>query len=236
MTYTSEYPIFYVTVDMAILTIRDEALCALVVKRGGEPFKGCWALPGGFVEHDETLHDAAARELEEETGVATAEVAMEQLATFGDPDRDPRARVVSVAWLAVVPEDVTPLAGSDASEATWKPVDWLLSRRRLAFDHADILEQALERTRSKLEYTPLAAAFVADEFTVADLRRVYEVVWGHELDPGNFHRKVTGSPGFVTATGRTRSAGPGRPAELFRAGDADALYPPLTRRSLGSSA
>lgn len=233
MVYTSEHPIFYVTVDIVVLTIRNDRLCALVVERGSDPFKGRWALPGGFVEPDEGLYDAARRELEEETGVGVGAARLEQLASYGDPGRDPRGRIVSVAWMAVVPSGVEPRAGSDAAKAAWKPVKTLLRRGQLAFDHRTILADGVERARAKLEYTALATAFVEEEFTIADLRRVYEVVWGTRLDPGNFHRKVTGA-GFLAATGHNVQRGPGRPAAAYRRveGGTDELNPPLTRSAL----
>jgi 8-oxo-dGTP diphosphatase len=231
VVYTSEYPVFYVTVDVVALTIRDETLCALVVQRAGEPFKGCWALPGGFVDPDEGLYDAANRELAEETGLGVGARRLEQLASYGDPGRDPRGRVVSVAWLAVVPGAAAPEAGSDAARAEWRPVTSLLETG-LAFDHNAILVDGVERARSKLEYTALATAFVEEEFTIADLRRVYEVVWGITLDAGNFHRKVTRA-GFVEPTGESVQRGPGRPAALYRhVAEADELNPPLTRSAL----
>jgi 8-oxo-dGTP diphosphatase len=232
VVYTSEHPIFYVTVDAVVLAIRDDALCALVVERGGDPFKGRWALPGGFVEPDEGLYDAAVRELGEETGLRGEVKRLEQLGSYGDPGRDPRGRVVSVAWLAVVPEGAQATAGSDAVAASWRPVSSLLREDRLAFDHATILADGVERARAKLEYTALATAFVDEMFTVADLRRVYEVVWGVALDAGNFHRKVTNA-GFVEATGESVQRGPGRPAALYRrVKDVDELSPPLTRSTL----
>ncbi len=232
MTNTSEYPSFSVTVDIVVLTIRDDALCALVVERGNEPFKGQWALPGGFVEPDESLYDAARRELEEETAIGAGVTRLEQLASYGDPGRDPRGRIVSVAWLAVTPRDEDPTAGSDAARAEWRPVTTLLRPGQLAFDHHEILGDGVERARSKLEYTALATAFVGEEFTVADLRRVYEVVWGVGLDAGNFHRKLTNA-GFVEPTGESVQRGPGRPAALYRrVKDADELNPPLTRSAL----
>lgn len=231
--YTSEYPCFYVTVDVVILTIRDDSLCALAVRRGEEPFKGRWALPGGFVLPDEDLADAAVRELEEETSVSTGDLRLEQLASFGTPDRDPRHRVVSVAYLAVMPNAPEAHAGSDAAVAEWRTLDYLMRRGRLAFDHHDILGQGVERARAKLEYSGLATEFVDDEFTVAELRHVYEVMWGRHLDPGNFHRKVTRTRGFVERVGRSVTRGPGRPAELFRFGGAEVLYPPLSRSTFG---
>jgi 8-oxo-dGTP diphosphatase len=223
----AQYPPFAVTVDLVVLTIRDDALCALLVERGEEPFRGRWALPGGFVRPDEDLLAAAIRELHEETGLATH---LEQLATYGAPDRDPRLRVVTVAHLALVPELPAPVAGGDASQAEWRPVGRVLDDpEQLAFDHAQILEDGVERARAKLEYSPLAAAFCGDEFTVADLRRVYELVWGTELDPRNFHRKVTGTAGFLEPTERTTAGDRGRPAALYRRGQAALLHPPMLR-------
>jgi 8-oxo-dGTP diphosphatase len=231
VVYTSEYPIVYVAVDVVVLTVRDRMLQALVVERGGEPYLGRLALPGGFVGPDEDLERAAVRELKEETDVSTGSVRLEQLASYGAPDRDPRQRVVSVAWLAVLPHGPEPKGGSDAAAAHWHPVDWLSRRGRLAFDHRRILRDGVDRARSKLEYTDIATAFVDPEFTIAELREVYEVMWAEPLDPGNFHRKVTGTDGFVVRTGRFRRPARGRPAELFRAGR-EQLSPPLTRRSL----
>ncbi len=233
MVYTSKYPIFSVTVDIVALTIMGGALCALVVERGSEPFTGSWALPGGFVELSEDLDTAAVRELLEETAVSTGDVRLEQLATYGAPGRDPRGRTISVAWLAVLPSGPEPRGGSDAAAAAWKPVEHLLRRGRLAFDHHAILSDGVERARAKLEYTGLATEFVDEQFTVADLRRVYEVMWDRPLDPGNFHRKATRTEGFVERVGHSVSRGPGRPAELFRFGGAEVLYPPLSRWTFG---
>ena len=221
---------FAVTVDLVVFTIRDDELCVLAVRRGAPPYRGRWALPGGFVREDEGLVEAATRELAEETGLRELPVHLEQLATYGEPKRDPRMRVVSVAYLALAAELPEPAAGTDAADARWQPVAELLSRpTRLAFDHDRILAHGLERARAKLEYSPLATAFCADEFTVAELRHVYEVVWGTALDPRNFHRKVTGSPGFLVPTGRRTTRNGGRPAQLYRRGDATLLNPPITR-------
>ena len=220
---------FAVTVDLVVFTIRDEVLCTLAVRRGVPPYEGRWALPGGFVREDEDLPDAALRELREETGLQRLPVHLEQLATYGAPRRDPRGRVVSVAYLALAADLPEPRAGTDAADARWQPVDRLLGGRRLAFDHARILADGLERARAKLEYSPLATAFCPDEFTVAELRRVYEVVWGADLDPRNFHRKVTGSPGFLVATDRSTTRHGGRPARLYRRGTAKLLNPPISR-------
>ncbi|WP_405768771.1 NUDIX hydrolase [Actinacidiphila glaucinigra] len=229
----SAFPPFAVTVDLVVLTVRSHALCALAVRRGEPPYQGRWALPGGFVRGDEDLSGAAARELEEETGLrAGSGVHLEQLATYGDPERDPRMRVVSVAHLVLAPDLPAPRAGGDARSARWAPVEELLRNGEegvLAFDHARILADGVERARSKLEYSALATAFCPPEFTVGELRRVYEAVWGVALDPRNFHRKVTGTVGFLVPTGGTTTRQGGRPAQLFRAGGATILNPPMLR-------
>ncbi|ANC32134.1 NUDIX hydrolase [Isoptericola dokdonensis] len=239
-----------VTVDVVALTVRDDTLQVLLVERAVEPHRGALALPGGFVLPGEDLVTAAARELAEETGV-TPPGHLEQLRTYGPLGRDPRGPVLSVAYLLVAPHFGVVEAGSDAAAAGWHPVAAVLpadgegaGAARLAFDHARILADGVERTRSKLEYSALATAFCADEFTVTDLRRVYEAVWGVRLDPRNFSRKATGTPGLLRETGRTTSGGTGRPAALYRAarpvvragGLADAaadvtalLNPPLLR-------
>jgi 8-oxo-dGTP diphosphatase len=223
---------FAVAVDLVVFTIREDELCVLAVRRGASPYRGRWALPGGFVHEDEGLLAAARRELAEETGLDELSVHLEQLGTYGAPRRDPRLRVVSVAYLALAAELPDPAAGTDASDALWRPaVDLLSSPSRLAFDHDEILADGLERARAKLEYSPLATAFCSDEFTVAELRRVYEVAWGTELDPRNFHRKVTGSPGFLTPTGRMTTRNGGRPAQLYRRGVATLLNPPISRET-----
>jgi len=217
---------FSVTVDLVMLTIRDGALCALLVRRGIPPYRGRWALPGGFVLQTEDLDSAAVRELREETGVDASAGHLEQLATYGDPKRDVRGRVVTVAYLALLPDLPAPVAGTDASHAVWRPVE---DCQRLAFDHGRILAEGVERARAKLEYTPLATAFCANEFTVAELRAVYETVWGAALDARNFHRKATTTEGFLTATGRSTAGERGRPAQLYRRGPATVLFPPLLR-------
>lgn len=216
-----------VTVDIVALTIREGALHVLLVERGVHPFAGKLALPGGFV-HDETLDEAAFRELSEETSVGR--VHLEQLATFGDPGRDPRMRVISVAYLAFSPSMPDPRPGGDVRATRWVPIK---NATGLAFDHDAILAAGLERARAKLEYTPLATVFVADEFTIGDLRAVYAAVWGEQPHAGNFHRKVLSVPGFVESTGATTEKGGergGPRARLYRAGEANLLYPPILRR------
>jgi 8-oxo-dGTP diphosphatase len=221
---------FAVTVDLVVFTIRADELCVLTIRRAAAPYRGRWALPGGFVLEDEGLVEAARRELAEETGLEDGREHLEQLATYGAPRRDPRKRVVSVAYLALAAKLPEPTAGSDAAEARWQPVTELLSgSRRLAFDHNEILRDGLERARAKLEYSPLATAFCAREFTVAELRHVYEVVWGVDLDPRNFHRKVTGAAGFLVPTGKHTTRNGGRPAQLYQRGPAVVLNPPISR-------
>jgi 8-oxo-dGTP diphosphatase len=224
-----DYPSVAVTVDLVVLTIRDDELEVLLVRRGEEPFAGALALPGGFIRPDETLSQAAARELAEETRLTVGAAHLEQLASYGDPGRDPRMRVVTVAYLALAPQMPQPRAGSDAADARWVRAGDVLDGDVLAFDHQRILADGVERARAKLEYTPLAAAFCPTEFTIAQLRRVYEIVWGTTVDPRNFHRKVTGTPGFVIPAGTATSGERGRPAQLYQTGPAEQLYPPLLR-------
>ena len=222
------YPAVAVTVDVVALTIRAGRLCVLLVERGEQPFAGRRALPGGFVR-DEVLDVAAMRELGEETGVHLERVHLEQLKTYGDPGRDPRMRVFSVAYLAFAPSLPDPESGSDAAGAYWVPVE---EATGLAFDHDVILADGLERARAKLEYTPLATAFAGDEFTISELRQIYAVVWGEDLHAGNFHRKVLSVPGFVESTGETAARGGergGPKPKLYRAGDARLLHPALLR-------
>lgn len=224
-------PVVAIAVDLAILTVRSEKLQILLVRRGVEPFLGSFALPGGFLASiDEDLDAAAARELTEETGLAAQNLHLEQLRTYGAPDRDPRRRVVTVCYLAVVPDLPLPVAGGDARTAEWVSVQRVLRRRKqLAFDHAEIIQDAVERARSKLEYTTLATAFCAPEFSVTDLRRVYEIVWGQPLDPRNFHRKVTGVENFLVPTGEYTTRHGGRPAALYCRGSASLLHPAILR-------
>lgn len=227
-------PAIAVTVDVALLTVRQGRLCVLLVERGTEPFAGSWALPGGFLEEDEDADTAARRELSEETGIGIEPWHIEQVRTYTAPDRDPRTRVVTIAYVAFIPNVPAPRAGSDAAGARFWPVEDVLEGGdedgpSLAFDHVQILTDAVERARAKLEYTTLATAFTDEPFTIGDLRRVYEAVWGATLHPGNFTRKVLSTPGFVEPTGHHASRGPGRPALLYRAGEATVLNPPITR-------
>jgi 8-oxo-dGTP diphosphatase len=278
-----------VTVDVVALTLRAGRLQVLAVRRGEPPFAGRWALPGGFVRAGcESLDEAAARELAEETGLEAAalgRVHLEQLGSYGSPARDPRMHVVSVAYLAFAPGLPDARPGGDAAGAGWLPLEAIAEAiagagqpdtvrarpfeqgrrsgtygggtgRRpvageagtpppgrtepspptapggLAFDHGRILADGLERARAKIEYTPLATAFLGETFTISELRAVYETVWGAPLHAGNFHRKVLSVPGFVEPTGETgsRPGSRGGPrARLYRAGAARLLHPALLR-------
>ena len=228
-----EHVLLFLTVDLAILTVRDHLLHVLVIERGHDPYRGQDALPGGFLHEGEDLLSAAERELCEETGLDGRALHLEQLGTYGAPDRDPRGRVVSVAYLAIAPNLPVPAAGSDARSARWAPVGQV--RGGLAFDHAQILEDAVERARTRLEFTTLATAFCGREFTIGDLRRVYEVVWNTPVDPRNFSRKVANTEGFVQPTGGKRIPDTGRPAALYRRGPAQTLNPPLLRNSTAAA-
>ncbi|MEU7985676.1 NUDIX domain-containing protein [Streptosporangium canum] len=219
-----------VTVDLVIFTVRQEQLQVLLIERGNTPYQGQPALPGGFVRDGETLDEAALRELNEETGLDGRKLHLEQLRAYSEPDRDPRGRVITVAYLALGPDLPLPVAGTDATAARWEPVSSALaSETSLAFDHAEILSDGLERARSQLENTTVAAAFCPEPFTVGDLRHIYEAVWGFRLDPSNFRRKVTRTEGFLEPTGERRFPETGRPAALYRRGSASLLIPPLLR-------
>ena len=199
------YPPFAVTVDIALFTIEDDTFKILLIERGGDPYRGHLALPGGFVLPDEGLEAAAARELEEETGLAGGAWHLEQLAAYGDPARDPRMRTVTVAFWAITADLPRPRGGGDAAAARLVPVDGIESGGLpLAFDHDRIVLDAVKRIRARLETTTLAARFCPPAFTVAELRKVYETIWNTPLDPGNFQRFVRDSGAFEPAL----SAGP----------------------------
>jgi len=201
----------------------------LLVERGNEPFAGKPALPGGFLRGEESLDETAARELSEETGVSAAALHLQQVGLYSAPDRDPRQpRVITCAYLAIAPDLPLPEAGSDARSARWLPVREA-QMAELAFDHADILRDALELARNELQFRTIATAFCGPEFTIGELREVYEVVWDTALDKPNFHRKVTEAAGFVESTGRKRPTANGRPAILYKAGPATEVVPPMMR-------
>ncbi len=225
MAYTYEYPRPALTVDVVIFTLRNERLQVLLIQRAHEPFAGMWALPGGFVHVDESLEEAALRELKEETGLE-GEFYLEQLYTYGEPQRDPRERVVTVAYFALIPSD-QPLHGgasSDAAAARWFPVDALPP---LAFDHAEIVRYALRRLRYKLEYSAVGFELLPELFTLSELQRTYEIILGETLDKRNFRRRIL-QAGIIEPSQHMRT-GSGRPARLYRYRK-DAIAEVKTRR------
>ena len=215
------YPPFAVTVDLALMTVRAGSLQTVLVQRDEAPFAGQWALPGGFVQAEEDLDEATRRVFETKTGLALPHA--EQLATYATPGRDPRMRVVSVAYLVLLPAGAEPAVPSHERAAFFD----VAGLPDLAFDHSAILADAVARVQAKLEYTTLAAAWLPVEFTMGDLRRVYEAVWQVGLHQGNFTRKVKSVPGFVVPTGNHRRT-TGAP-ELYRRGPAELMMPPLMR-------
>ena len=219
-----------VAVDVAALAIEDERLTLLLVEPDHTEGAGRWSLPGRRVRDDESLDATAMRALSELIGSEEPAVLLEQLRTYGEPTRDPRARVVSVAYLALAARPLMPSASrrttvvAAAEAAAWTP-------DRYAYDHAAIVADALERLRAKLEYTSLATALLEEPFTLAELRAVYESVWDVELDAANFRRKVVSTHGFVREVEGTARPGPsgGRPARRYLAGDATRLHPAMLR-------
>jgi 8-oxo-dGTP diphosphatase len=224
-------PSVLLAVDLVILTLRRERLHVLLIERGVDPYLGSMALPGGFLrDAAEGIEDAARRELAEEADLDPGSLHLEQFGVYGDPGRDPRGRVVAVAYLAISPRLPEPVAGTDAAGACWMPVDEVLCARvPLAFDHQRIVADGVERARSKLEHSSLATVFCGPTFTLAELKQVYEAVWGVCLDPRNFYRKIQAARDFVVAAGPKRQAETGRPARVFRAGPGTVLCPPMLR-------
>ncbi len=211
MSYSYDYPHPAVTTDIVIFTIRQDQLKVLLIKRARPPFQGEWALPGGFVNLDESLEEGARRELEEETGVSG--VYLEQLYTFGRPDRDPRERVITVAYYALIPTDTVEIrAASDAEGVSWFSLREL---PELAFDHKEILALAHQRLVAKLDYSTIAFQFMPTSFTLSELQQVYELILGEELDKRYFRKRIL-SLGLVKETGKEKKAGAHRPAKLYR--------------------
>jgi 8-oxo-dGTP diphosphatase len=213
MSELNDYPRPSVTVDLVIFTIAEDDLKVLLIRRGVEPFKGRWALPGGFVEIDESLEQAAARELQEEVGVTN--LYLEQLYTFGDPKRDPRGRVISVAYFALVDaERQRIIAASDAADAAWCSVFDPELRARLAFDHKKILDTAVWRLRNKIEWTTVGYELLPKKFTLSELQRVYEIILQRPVDKRNFRKKIL-AQGQVQELNESRSDVAHRPARLY---------------------
>ena len=206
-----DYPHPAVTVDVVIFTIRDRQLKLLLVKRAGEPYRGKWALPGGFVHLEESLDAGASRELEEETGVSG--VFLEQLYTFGKPGRDPRERVITVAYYALIPSDKLQIrAATDAEAVGWFGMDEL---PELAFDHAEIVAMAHQRLVAKLDYSTIAFQFMPERFTLSELQEVYEIILRQEMDKRNFRKWVLALE-QIEETEEERRGGIHRPARLYR--------------------
>ncbi|MDE2234009.1 MAG: NUDIX hydrolase [Gammaproteobacteria bacterium] len=211
MAYTYEYPHLAVTTDVAVFTLQKGELHVLLIRRGNDPFRGAWALPGGFVRPEEGLEDCARRELEEETGVSG--FYLEQLYTFGAVQRDPRERVLTVAYFALIPSDRVVLkASADADAVAWFPANRL---PELAFDHRDILKAARERLAAKLDYSTIAFQFMPAVFTLSELQTVYETIKGEKLDKRNFRKSILALKRLET-TGKYKREGAHRPAMLYR--------------------
>jgi len=208
-------PEIFVTVDVVIFALRQEDqqnqqdLKVLLIKRQFPPFENTWAIPGGYVNADESLEDAAKRVLLEETNVQ--DVHAEQLFTFGDIERDPRGRTVTVAYFAIVPAPLAIHAGRGTTEAQWQSVYRL---PEMGFDHADIVHYALKRLRNKLEYSAVGFQFLPPEFTLSSLQHAYETVLGERLDKRNFRRRILQND-VIEETGKLQM-GEGRPAKLYR--------------------
>lgn len=218
-SFTYDYPRPMVTVDTVIFTIQGDDLKVLLVKRGVDPFKGSWAIPGGFVQLDESLEDAARRELYEETNVR--DLYLEQLYTFGNPQRDPRGRVISVSYFALISSQHRELvARTDSTDVAWFNVYKL---PELSFDHADIIEYALTRLRYKLDYTSVGFQLLPPKFTLTELQQVYEVILRKKLDKRNFRKKIL-SLGILTPLEETKMEGPHRPAKLYEYNQETFLY------------
>lgn len=199
-----------VTVDIIIFTIEDNKLKTLLIKRKSPPFKGKWALPGGFLKKDEDIYNAASRELREETNVRG--VYLEQLYTFGKPKRDPRGRVVTVAYFALVPRQLMKIkAADDAADARLFSVADLPT---LAFDHKKILNYALYRIRSKIQYTNVIWSLLPKKFTLTEIQKIYEIIWSRRVDKRNFRKKLL-SLGLLKSTKETLVGLRQRPAELY---------------------
>lgn len=212
MPFTYRYPHPAVTTDIVIFTIRQDELKVLLIKRALPPHRNQWALPGGFIKLDESLEEGAKRELQEETGVTG--VYLEQLYTFGRPDRDPRERVITVAYLALIPANEPEIkAATDAEDVSWFGLKELPD---LAFDHKRILKMAHERLVAKLDYSTIAFQFMPKDFTLSELQHVYEVILREQIDKRNFRKRIL-SLNLIKDTGKERKAGAHRPAKLYRA-------------------
>ncbi len=209
MTFSYKYPRPALAVDCVVFAIFEDGLKVLLIQRGEEPFKSHWALPGGFVRVDEAAEDAARRELLEETGLRN--VYLEQLYTFTEPDRDPRERVVSVAYTALV-KPTTVRGGTDAENAEWISVQ---ATPDLVFDHAKMLSVALDRLRAKIRYQPVGFELLPNKFTLGQLQRLYESILDRQLDPRNFRRSFL-KMGVLKELDEMETGVSHRPSRLYR--------------------
>lgn len=210
-TNYSEYELPGVTVDLVIFTVNKDALKVMLVKRAEEPFSGQWSLPGGFLKAGESLDEAALRVLQEKTGVN--EVYLEQLYTFGDPDRDPRARVITVTYFALIPwKRLAPPESQKVSDVTWQTIDRL---PKLAFDHKEIINYAAQRLRAKAGYSNIVYGLLPEQFRLSDLQKMYEIILNKKLDKRNFRKKMLAA-GLLQETGKREAAGAHRPAMLYQ--------------------
>lgn len=218
MSYNYAYPHPAVTTDIVVFTVENNKLRVLLIQRKFDPHQGSWALPGGFLDIDESIDACAARELKEETGLE--DIFLEQLYTFGKPDRDSRERVISVAYYALMPlQGVELKSGSDAADARWFDIDAL---PKLAFDHDEIIKLARERLTAKMDYSTLGLMFMPQSFTLSEVQSLYEIVSGQERDKRNFRKWLLGLD-CVIETGEKKSVGAHRPAMLYRLKDPDNL-------------
>jgi 8-oxo-dGTP diphosphatase len=209
--YCYPHPHPAVTTDIVVFAIREQQLQLLLIRRRSDPYRGMWALPGGFLEITENIESCAERELREETRLHG--IYLEQLYTFGRPDRDPRERVISVAYFALVPPDSPePQAGDDAAELAWFPLHRLPP---LAFDHQEMIQLAHHRLVSKLNYSTIAFQFLPKSFTLSELQTVYEILRGEKLDKRNFRKSILALQ-QIEETGEQRRTGSHRPAQIYR--------------------
>lgn len=212
-----DFPRPLTSVDLAIFTVREQQLQVLLVQRpqlAGEPFPGLWALPGGFVDidQDRDLEACARRKLREKTAVTSPY--LEQLGSWGSADRDPRGWSTTHAYFALIPDTEAPAAGANAADAAWFPITGNGVKPRLAFDHGEILETAIDRLRSKVEYTSLPVYLLPKEFTLSELQRMFEIVLGREVEKSAFRTRVLAAD-FIEPVPRMRE-GQQRPAQLYR--------------------
>ncbi len=211
MPFTYDYPRPGVTVDCVVFGLDEKGLQVLLIQRDIDPFRGCWALPGGFVHIEESLDEAARRELEEETGLKG--IFLEQLYTFGNVGRDPRGRVISIAYFALVNvREHRVMAATDARNAAWFPVKVV---PQMAFDHQQILQMALQRLEGKIRYQPIGFELLPREFTLSQIQHLYETILGRPMDKRNFRKKIL-LTGLLVETGETEKDVPHRAARLFR--------------------